>query len=66
MAIIGSGCVKYIRKHDLQSLTPKEVKKIVKQKLEGALEYKGYKSYETTKNKYNSDTGYGKIMKAIN
>ena len=52
MAIIGSGCVKYIRKHDLQSLTPKEVKKIVKQKLEGALEYKGYKSYFDDMNEY--------------
>ena len=52
MAIIGSGCVKYIRKHDLQSLTPKEVKKIVKNKLEGALNYKGYKSYFDDMNEY--------------
>lgn len=52
MAIIGSGCVKYIRKHDLQSLTPKEVKKIVKKKLEGALNYTGYKSYFDDMNEY--------------
>lgn len=52
MAIVGSGCVKYVRDKNLQSLTPSQVKKIVKQKLEGALNYKGYKSYFDDMNEY--------------
>lgn len=52
MAIIGSGCVKYVRNHDLQSLTPKELRKIVKQKLEGALNNNNNKLFFNDMNDY--------------
>ena len=52
MAIIGSGCVKYVRNHDLQSLTPKELKKIVKNKLEGALNNNNNKLFFNDMNDY--------------
>jgi hypothetical protein len=37
MAIVGSGCVKYVRDNDLQSLTPNQFKTMIIKKLDGAL-----------------------------
>ncbi len=37
MAIVGSGCVKYVRDNNLQSLTPNQFKTIIRNKLGGAL-----------------------------